>query len=65
MGGCGMNGDINHLSITCDFYGRIWSVVSRWIGFSTATQEALMDHLFQFGSLGGFSKHAQLTFNII
>ena len=63
MGGCGMNGEIDNLSITCDIYGRIWSVVSCWLGFSTATQGTLMDHLL--GGLGGFSKHVQLTFNII
>jgi hypothetical protein len=64
-GGCGLNEDRDHLLGTCDFYGNIWKEVSFWLGFSTVAQQYLLDHFIQFASLGGFSKHACLAFNII
>jgi len=63
--GCGLNQDMDHLFITFNFYGNIWKVVSSWLGFSMVDQRHFLDHFIQFISLGGFSKHNRLAFNII
>ena len=57
--------DRDHLFVKCDFYGRIWSLVVSWLGFSTAPHKFLHDHLVQFGGLRGYSKNVRLSLNII
>jgi len=37
--GCGFIEDRDHSFAKCGFYGRIWSLVSSWLGFSTTTNE--------------------------
>lgn len=45
--------NMDHLYVKYDFYGRIWSLTSCWLGFSKAFQMILLDHLVQFGGIGG------------
>lgn len=51
---CGLLEDMEHLFVKCDFYDRLWSLVSGWLGLSTTTHGNLWIHLVQFGELGGF-----------
>jgi len=32
---CGCLEDIDHLFLQCDFFGRLWSLISCWLGFGT------------------------------
>lgn len=56
---------MDHLFVKSNFYGRLWSLISGCLGFSTTTNGSLMKHLLQFGSLGGYSKNVQVAFNIV
>lgn len=38
-----------------DFFGKIWSLVTRWVGIQSVSQAFLFDHLLQFGWLDDFS----------
>lgn len=64
-GGCGMNEDMNRLFAKCDFFCKIWYLVSHWLGFVIVSKGTMSDHLAHFGGLGGFSKHVRLALNII
>jgi len=43
-----LNEDMDHLFVNYDFYGKIWSAIFCWLGFSTVAQRNLSDHLTQF-----------------
>ena len=62
---CGMNKDVNHLFVNCNFYGRLWYLISRWLGFSTVYNSRILEHIYQFDSLGGFSHKAQCSLYVI
>ena len=64
-GGGVLNEDKDHLCVYCDFYGKLWSVISYCLGVLTTTQRNLWDYLTQFCGLGGFSKNVRLAFTII
>lgn len=51
--------------VGCDFFGRIWCLVSNWLGFDTMTHGTLLDHIVHFCGLGGFLKQVRLSMNII
>jgi len=55
--GCELLKDMEHLFVKCEFYDRLWSLVSGWLGFSTATHGNLFVRLVQFGGLGGYSNN--------
>lgn len=59
VGGCGNHEDVGHLLLRCDFFGRIWSLVSHWIGFETMNSVRLTHRSIQFGHLGGCLKNSQ------
>jgi len=61
----GCSDDRKHLFSYCNFFGQFWSQISGWLGFSTAHHGNLVDHLYQFGGVGGFPKDFRMTFNII
>jgi len=48
--GCGLIEDKDYLFVKCNFYGRIWSLISSSLGLTTASQSYLLDHLVQFGA---------------
>lgn len=50
--GCGFVEDRDHLFVKRGFYGRIWFLVSSWLGFSTTTNVNLLDKLVQLDGLG-------------
>jgi len=58
-------GVMDHLFVRCHFYGRIWCLVSRWLGFSTTIQGTLLDYLTQFSGLGSHSLSIQVALNTI
>jgi hypothetical protein len=58
---CGMNEDVNHLFVNCNFHGRLWYLVSGGLGFSTVYNSRILEHIYQFCSLGGFSHKAQCS----
>jgi len=55
--GCGSSEDIDHLFLTCDFFGQICYEIFKWLGFVTVKAAHVKDHLLQFRSLDGFSKN--------
>ena len=58
---CGMNEDVNHLFVNCNFCGRLWYLVSRWLGFSIVYNCRILEHIYQFDSLGVFSHKVQCS----
>lgn len=62
---CGVDEIRDHLFVTCDFFGGLWTFIFNWLWFSTTSQGKVLDHLLLFGGLGGFSENVRLTFNII
>jgi len=65
VGGCGMLEDAEHFFISCDIFGKLWYGISHWLWFHIVFPEHVSDHLYQFGTLGGFSKSNCSTFNLI
>jgi hypothetical protein len=64
-GGCGSQEDIDHLFLTCEFYGKIWYEIYNWLGLFSVKPAHIHNHIIQFPSLGGFSKHTCSTFYLI
>ncbi|AET02227.1 hypothetical protein MTR_8g037820 [Medicago truncatula] len=52
--GCGAVETSQHLFISCDFYGSLWSLVRAWLGVSGPDPFIVSDHFLQFThSTGG------------
>jgi len=49
----------------CDFYGRIWLLVLKWLGIDSIYHGNIFSHSNKFHGLGGFSKHSRTVFTII
>jgi len=63
---CGELEDRDHLFFRCgDVYGRIWLLVSNWLGIDSVYKGNICTHSFQFRSIGGFSKNSRTAFTII
>jgi hypothetical protein len=62
---CGKEEERDHLFFQCDYYGRLWLLISNWLGFDTVFHGNLNMHANQFCALGGFSKNSLTTFTII
>jgi len=62
---CGELEDRDHLFFRCDVYGRIWPLVSKWLGIDSVYNGTISTHSSQFCSIGGFSKGARTMFTII
>jgi len=65
VGGCGMMEDAKHLFLSCDFFGKLWYGISHWLSYHIVFPEHVPDHLYQFGTLGGFSKNNCSAFHLI
>ncbi|GAU11374.1 hypothetical protein TSUD_343650 [Trifolium subterraneum] len=53
---CGLQEDSDHLFFQCEYYGRLWPMVSRWLGVSSVFQGSANLLAVQFRGLGGYSK---------
>jgi len=53
MGECGSNEDLNHLFLQCYFLKSTFILFSQWSGYVTMIPTLILDHLHQFGHLGG------------
>lgn len=62
---CGKEEERDHLFFQCDHYGRLWLLVSRWLGIFTALHGNLHTHATQFCALVGFLKRSTVAFTII
>ena len=62
---CGKEEERYHLFFKCDHYGRLWLLISHWLGFVTVSHGDLHSHANQFCALGGFSKNSMTAFTII
>ncbi|AES90772.1 hypothetical protein MTR_4g097730 [Medicago truncatula] len=65
VGGCGILEDAEHLFFSCDFFDKLWYDISHWLRFHIVFPKHVSDHLYQFGTLGGFSKSNRSAFNLI
>jgi len=55
-----MTEDMNHLYVRCNDFGRLWSLVTNWLGVKFVGHNLFFDHWMQFAALGGFSKRDYL-----
>jgi len=62
---CGKEEDRDHLFFNCDHYGRLWLLISQWLGIVTVLNGNLYSHANQFCALGGFSKNSRTGFTVI
>nr|ABD32346.1 H+-transporting two-sector ATPase, alpha/beta subunit, central region, related [Medicago truncatula] len=62
---CGKEEKRDHLFFQCAYYGRLWLMLSDWLGFVTVFNGNLYTHANQFCALGGFSKNYMKAFTII
>ncbi|GAU35536.1 hypothetical protein TSUD_155670 [Trifolium subterraneum] len=62
---CGALEDRNHLFFQCDVYGRVWPLVSKWLGYESAFHGTIEAHSTQFSSLGGVSARSHKALSII
>ncbi|GAU24552.1 hypothetical protein TSUD_148930 [Trifolium subterraneum] len=54
VSGCGDIESAQHIFLSCNTFGSLWSFVRSWIGFSAADPQSVPDHFLQFTySLGG------------
>jgi hypothetical protein len=62
---CGRLEDRDRLFFKCDYYGRLWLLVSNWLGIDTVFHGNIFSHSNQFRGLGGFSKNSRTSYTII
>ncbi|GAU23785.1 hypothetical protein TSUD_26930 [Trifolium subterraneum] len=62
---CDKMEDINHLFFQCNVYGKLWQLVSKWIGGEFVCHGFLREHAVQFRDLGGDSKGSRVLSTII
>jgi hypothetical protein len=62
---CGDIEDRDHLFFRCDVYGRIWLLVSNWLGIDSVFNGNISTHSAQFRGIGGFSNNSRIAFTII
>ncbi|MCI18448.1 tether containing UBX domain for GLUT4, partial [Trifolium medium] len=48
VSGCGAVESAQHLFLSCNTFGSLWSLVRSWIGFSSVDSHTLSDHFVQF-----------------
>jgi len=62
---CGELEDKDHLFFQYEVYGRIWLLISKWLGFESAFNDTICSHAYQFGGLGNFSNNSRTVFAIL
>ena len=62
---CGKEEERDHLFFQCDHYGRLWLLISHWLGIVTALDGVVYTHGNQFCALGDLLKNSRTTFTII
>jgi len=62
---CGKEEERDHLFFHCDHYGRLWLLISHWLGIVTDLHGNLHSHATQFCALGVFSKISRTSFTVI
>ena len=62
---CGKLEVRDHLFFKCNHYGRLWLLISSWLGIVTVFHAEINIHSKHFSALGGFSKNSRTTFTII
>jgi len=69
VGGYGKLENVDHLFLSCDYFGKIWNCSLQWLDFSMVQPEHAINHLQQFESLcdfhKDFHKSIYLVFNLI
>ncbi|GAU46085.1 hypothetical protein TSUD_239720 [Trifolium subterraneum] len=53
---CGQEETLDHLFFQCNMYGRIWPLISGWLGFEAVFPGSVDLHSTHFSGLGGASK---------
>jgi len=62
---CGKEENRDHLFFQCDHYGRLWLMISNWLGIVTVLSGDLHTHVNHFCALRGFSKNSRTALTII
>ena len=57
--------DIDHLLVSCVFYGNIWYLVYDWLGISSETSSNPLLHFHHFCALGGVSNQWSAVLKMI
>jgi len=65
VGECGMIEDVNHLFLSCDFFGKLWYGISHWLGYHLMFPKNVSDHLYQFDTFNDFSNSKRSALNLI
>ncbi|XP_039682874.1 uncharacterized protein [Medicago truncatula] len=65
VSGCGHDEDVNHLFLSCPFFGALWSLVREWLGVVGVDSQSMTDHFLQFIQYAGSLKSRRSFFHLI
>ena len=63
--GCGQVEDLNHLFISCPYFGALWPLVWAWLGVAGAQSQVISNHFLQFIHYAGVLKSRRSFFHLI
>jgi len=62
---CGSMESSNHLFLQCNFFGFVWHLIYRWLGFSAAVPFYVPDYFNQLSYSGGIAKVRRSILQVI
>lgn len=51
--GCGHVEDLNHIFLSCPYFGALWLLVRAWLGVVGVKTQFITDHFLQFINYAG------------
>ncbi|AES88425.1 hypothetical protein MTR_4g054990 [Medicago truncatula] len=63
--GCGHVEDVNHMFLSCPFFGALWPMVRAWLDAEGVDSHAISDHFVQFIEYVGGLKFRRSLFHLI
>lgn len=65
IAGCGHVEDLNHLFLSCQYFGALWPLVWAWLGVADAESQVISDHFLQFIHYVGVLTSRRSFFHLI
>ena len=63
--GCGHVEDLNHLFLSCPYFGALWPMVRAWFGVVGVETQFISDHFLQFINYAGGLRARRSFFHLI
>jgi hypothetical protein len=62
---CGQVEDLNHLFLSCPYFGALWPLVRAWLSVSGVESQLISDHFLQFIQYPSVLKSRRSFFHLI